>query len=309
MPSATGQYRGGNMRKDITFSTTDGTTLRGWHYVPDAPGKFPTIILAHGFSAVKEMYLDRYAEAFAKAGLASVVYDNRNFGASDGEPRQEIDPWLQVRDYSDAITFAQTLEQTDPARIGVWGSSYSGAHVLVVAAIDRRVNCVVSQVPAISGYHGFRRLVRADLIASLRASLHADRADRAAGRAPAMLPVVAEDPMASSALPTADSYKWFTEAAASQAPSWRNEVTLRTIEYAFGYEPGAYIGLISPTPLMLIVAVQDHLAVSDLAIAAYERAYEPKRLVLLPGGHFDAYVGEFEQSSGPACDWFRTHLQ
>lgn len=297
------------MRKDISFATTDGTTLRGWHYVPEAPGKHPTIVLAHGFSAVKEMYLDKYAEEFARAGLASVVYDNRNFGASNGEPRQEIDPWLQVRDYSDAITFAQTLEQTDPARIGVWGSSYSGAHVLVVAAVDRRVKCVVSQVPAISGSQGFRRLVRADFIASLQAGLHADRTNRAAGHAPAMLPVVAEDPMASSALPTADSYKWFTETAATRAPSWRNEVTLRTIEYAFGYEPGAYIGLISPTPLMLIVAVQDHLAVSDLAIAAYERAYEPKRLVLLPGGHFEAYVEAFEQSSAPACDWFRTHLQ
>ena len=76
----------------------------------------------------------------------------------------------------------------------------------------------------------------------------------------------------------------------------------------FGYEPGSYIGLISPTPLLLIVAVKDHLAVSDLAIAAYERAYEPKRLVLLPGGHFDAYVAEFDQSSGPAIEWFRTHL-
>jgi fermentation-respiration switch protein FrsA (DUF1100 family) len=231
------------------------------------------------------------------------------YGASDGEPRQEIDPWLQVRDYSDAIAFAQTLEETDTARIGVWGSSYSGGHVLVVAAIDRRVKCVVSQVPAISGSQGFRRLVRADFITSLQAVLHADRADRAAGRAPSMFPVVAEDPMASSALPTGDSYKWFTETAATRAPSWRNEVTLRTIEYAFGYEPGAYIGLISPTPLMLIVAVRDHLAISDLAIAAYERACEPKRLVLLPGGHFDAYVDEFEQSSGPACDWFRTHLQ
>jgi uncharacterized protein len=122
-----------------------------------------------------------------------------------------------------------------------------------------------------------------------------------------MLPVVAAD-MTPSALPTTDSYTWFTETAASRAPSWRNEVTLRTIEYGFGYEPGAYIGLISPTPLMLIVAVKDHLTVSDLAIGAYEQAREPKRLVLLPGGHFDAYVAGFEQSSMPACDWFRTHL-
>jgi hypothetical protein len=108
-------------------------------------------------------------------------------------------------------------------------------------------------------------------------------------------------------LPTADSYKWLTETKEARAPAWRNEVTLRTIEYAFGYEPGAYIGLISPTPL-LIVAVKDYLAVSDLAIAAYERAEEPKRLALLPGGPFDAYEAMFDQSSGQACDWFRAHL-
>jgi uncharacterized protein len=255
------------------------------------------------------MYLDKYAEAFMQAGFASIVYDNRNFGASDGEPRQEIDPWLQVRDYSDAITFARSLEQTDGERIGVWGSSYSGGHVLVVAAIDRRARCVVSQVPLISGWQNFRRLVRADFLATLRDGLHADRDKRASGGAPAMLPVVAEDPMAPAALPTVDSYKWFTETASARAPAWRNEVTLRTVEYGFGYEPGAYIGQISPTPLMMIVAVNDHLAVSDLAIAAYERAYEPKRLVLLPGGHFDAYVEMFDQSSGPACEWFRAHLR
>src|ERR1039458_1259249 len=156
-----------DMRKDIDFKATDGTTLRGWHYLPDGSGKHATIVMAHGFSAVKEMYLDKFADAFAKAGFASLVYDNRNFGASDGQPRQEIDPWLQVRDYSDAITFALSLDQTDAARIGVWGSSYSGGHVLVVAAIDRRVKCVVSQAPFISGSQGTRRLVRADFLADL----------------------------------------------------------------------------------------------------------------------------------------------
>jgi pimeloyl-ACP methyl ester carboxylesterase len=218
------------MRKDIEFSATDGTILRGWHYLPDGrPGKHPTIIMAHGFSAVKEMYLDRYAEVFAHAGFASVIYDNRNFGASDGLPRQEIDPWLQIRDYSDAITFAQSLGETDAEHIGVWGSSYSGGHVLVVGAIDRRVKCVVSQVPAVSGSQGFRRLVRADFIAGLHAQLAEDRLNRAAGKPPAMIPVIDENPAAVSALPTADSYKWFSEMHKSLAPSWRNEVTLRTL--------------------------------------------------------------------------------
>jgi uncharacterized protein len=80
------------MRNNIAFKTTDGTTLRGWHYLPTGSGRYPTIVMAHGFSAVKEMYLDKYAEAFMQAGFASIVYDNRNLGASDGEPRQELDP-------------------------------------------------------------------------------------------------------------------------------------------------------------------------------------------------------------------------
>src|SRR3954471_18353649 len=120
------------MRQDIEFDA-EGTTLRGWLYSPDgATGPAPTIVMCHGFSAVKEMYLDRYAEAFAEAGFAVLVYDNRNLGASDGEPRQEIDPWAQVRDFRDAITFAGTLEEVDADRIGIWGSSYSGAHTIVV---------------------------------------------------------------------------------------------------------------------------------------------------------------------------------
>src|SRR5205085_7636317 len=103
------------------------------------------------------MYLDHYADRFAEHGLAPLVYDNRNFGASDGEPRQEIDPWQQMRDYRDAITWASGLPEVDAERIGIWGSSYSGGHVLVVGAIDRRVKCVVAQVPLISGYRNARR--------------------------------------------------------------------------------------------------------------------------------------------------------
>ena len=94
----------------------------------------PTVVMAHWFSAVKEMYLDRFAEAFAAVGIASIVFDNRNFGASDGEPRQEIDPWRQVRDYRDAITFARLFRRPMPPRIGIFGSSYSGGHVLTISA-------------------------------------------------------------------------------------------------------------------------------------------------------------------------------
>jgi fermentation-respiration switch protein FrsA (DUF1100 family) len=297
------------MRQDIEFDA-EGVTLRGWLYLPDGgSGLAPTIVMAHGFSAVKEMYLDSFAEAFAAAGLGALVFDNRNFGASDGEPRQEIDPWAQVRDYRHAITYAQTRPEVDPNRIGIWGSSYSGGHVLVVGAIDRRVKCVVSQVPLISGWDNVRALVRSDFIAGFRSMFEEDRAARFQGKEPAMVPVVAEDPLAPSSLPTPDSWKWFTETGRDRAPAWRNEVTLRTVEMLSEYEPGIYISRISPTPVCLVVAARDHLTPAEFAIAAYERALEPKKLVILDGGHFDAYTDGFDEAAGAATGWFTEHLR
>ncbi|ABM95839.1 alpha/beta hydrolase [Methylibium petroleiphilum] len=297
------------MRHDIEFKTEDGTTLRGWHYVPGGDGpKFPTVVMSHGFSAVKEMYLDHYAEALAGVGVASVVYDNRNLGASDGLPRQEVDPLQQIRDYRDAITYAETLPQTDAERIGVFGSSYSGGHVLVVAALDRRVKCVASQVPLISGHRNARRLVRADQFAGLRALFDQDRRARLRGEPPMTMPIISEDPAGPAALPTADSWSFMSATHLLRAPSWKNEITLRSVEMFGEYEPGAHIAYISPTPLLMIVALQDHLTVADEALAAYERALEPKKLVLLKGGHFDAYVQDFHIAGTAVSDWFRQHL-
>ena len=295
-------------RRDVEFSGED-VTLRGWFYPAEGAGSTaPVIVMAHGFSAVKEMYLDRYAEAFAAAGLNALVFDNRNFGASDGEPRQEIDPIAQIRDYRHAITYAQSLPEVDRTKVGVWGSSFSGGHVLVLGAIDKRVGAVVSQVPLVSGYENVRSLVRSDLIGGFREMFDADREARGRGEAPAMVPVVDKDPLAPSALPTPDSYQWFTETHELRAPSWRNEVTLRTVEMLTEYEPGAWIHRIAPTPLLMLVARNDVLTPTELAIGAFGNAREPKKLVVLPGGHFDAYVNGFEESSVPATEWFVEHL-
>src|ERR1700730_15094489 len=187
-------------RRDIELNA-EGVILRGWFYAAEATPA-PTVVMAHGFSAVKEMYLDSFAEVFHGAGLNVLVFDNRNFGASDGEPRQELDPWAQVRDYRHASPYASTLPEVEAARIGIWGSSYSGGHVLVVAAIDRRVKAVASQVPLVSGHDNLRALVRDDFIAGCRAMFDADRLARFQGKAPAMVPVVDKGPLAPSALPT-----------------------------------------------------------------------------------------------------------
>ena len=295
-------------RRDVEFSA-EGVTLRGWFYPAEGVSSpAPVVVMAHGYSAVKEQYLDRYAEVFSAAGIGALVFDNRNFGASDGEPRQEIDPWQQINDYRHAITYATTLDEVDSTRIGVWGSSYSGGHVLVLSAIDRRVKAVVSQGPLVNGVENFRRLVRPDFIGGFREQFDADRLARYNGEAPAMVPVVDEDPLAPSALPTPDSYVWFTESGNSFAPSWKNEVTLRSVEMLSEYSPESFIHLIAPTPLLLISAGNDVLTPTDLAIAAFEKAREPKRIEVLPGGHFDIYTEGFDASSGLAKDWFLQYL-
>ena len=296
------------MQQDIAFNA-EGTTLRGWLYTPDASlAPIPTIVMAHGFAGVKEMYLDSYAEVFTQAGLAALVFDHRNFGASDGEPRQEIDPWAQVRDYRHAITYVRTRAELDREHIGVWGTSYSGGHVLVIGAIDRRVKCVVSQVPLVSGYRNMVRMVRADQLARVRARFDQDREARFAGQLPAMIPVVSAD-RAGAALPSADAYAWFTQVSV-RAPAGKNEVTLRSLEMMAEYEPSSYVERISPTPLLMIIAAQDHLAVAEEAFATFNQAREPKSLVILPDGHFEAYVGSgFTSASGAACEWFVHQLR
>ena len=293
-------------RQDIEFES-EGTTLRGWLYTSAETGEAqPTVVMAHGYSAVKEQYLDRYAEVFAARGLAVVVFDHANFGASDGETRQEVDPQRQIRGYRDAISFAQTRPELDPDRIGVWGTSYSGGHALVVAAHDKRVRAVVSQVPTINGFENAQRRTPPHKVAAQRAAMDADRLARFRGEPPVMVPVVAEG-SGPCALPGADSYDFFT-VSAEWATSWRNEVTFRSAEMAREYSPVHDIGLISPTPLLLIVAENDVLTLTDVQLAAYEQALEPKALRIIPGGHFAPYVEQFTETSDAAADWFAQHL-
>ena len=104
--------------------------------------------MAHGTSATMFMVMDKYAQAFQLAGFAVLAYDHRNFGRSEGEPRQEINPWVQCRGYRDAIDFAVTLAEVDSDRIALWGDSYSGGEVVVVGAIDRRAKAIIAQCPA-----------------------------------------------------------------------------------------------------------------------------------------------------------------
>ena len=139
------------MRQDVEF-VSEGVLLRGWLLLPEGAGPHPGVVVTGGFGGVKEVFLAHdYPQVFCDAGLAVLVYDHINCGASDGLPRRELDPIKQQRGYKDAITFLAAHPDVDAERIGIWGTSYSGGHVLAVGAADRRVRCVVSQAMTISG--------------------------------------------------------------------------------------------------------------------------------------------------------------
>ncbi|MET3133228.1 pimeloyl-ACP methyl ester carboxylesterase [Oxalobacteraceae bacterium GrIS 1.11] len=306
-------------RADIQFDA-GGVTLRGWLYRPIGPVSAPgaptpgaptpgaTIVMAGGFGTSKEMYTDRYAEKFAAAGFIVLLYDQRGFGASDGEPRHEIDPWLQVEDLRHALTCAHGLVQVDPARVGVWGSSYSGGHALVVAATDHRVSCVVAQVPTISGSRTARRRIGGAADQALLARFADDRQRRANGADPARLPL-AGDAASGALYQSPDALDWYA-GACRLAGHAMPVITLRSVELARAYDPGDYIARISPTPLLMQVAQHDQITPTDLALRAYRDALEPKALQLIDGaGHFDVYIRDVEAVSDAALRWFERHLR
>lgn len=284
------------MRLDVSFDA-DGVTLRGWLFVPDDL-KEPraAIIVSHGFSAIKEQ--DLHAKPFADAGFVVLLYDHRNLGSSDGEPRQEIDPWRQILDMRHAISFMRSRKEVDPEKIGLWGTSYSGGHVLVVAAMDRRVKCVVAQAFTVDGYVALRRRLGDEGYAEMRRKIDADYEARFRGEPPQYVAVTE---------PGTVSYEHLHHGEAGKL--YPNKVTLRSRDLHMGYVPGAFVSRIAPTPLLMIVPDNDTTTPTDLQLKAFAEAGEPKKLVVIKDSeHYGVYREHFEQTYRAAVDWFNQHL-
>ncbi len=293
-------------RLDVEFDAEGAVTLRGWLYVPDGRGPHPAVTMASGYAAAKEHGIERFAQAFADDGFVVLLHDHRNFGASDGDPRHDVDPWRQIADWRGAISFLESRPEVDAERIGVWGTSYAGGHAIVLGATDPRLRCVVAQVPTISGFEQGLRRVPPEAEAALEEAFADDDRAQARGEPPGYQAIVSADPAVPASYRAPDAIDFYLQPIPDGR--WQNTVTIRSTRAARMYEPGGWIGRVSPTPLLVVVALNDTITVTDLALAAYERALEPKRLELVPGGHFDPYLSNFREASGAARAWFREHL-
>lgn len=293
---------------------SEGATLRGRLYIPEkSKNKFPVVIMAHGYSAtINGMVADKYAEVFCNAGFAVVLYDHRNLGRSDGEPRHEMNRWTQARGYRDAINFATTLTEIDTSKIGLWGDSMSGDEAIFVAAMDHRVKAVVAQVPACG-----REIPPEDpdgkLFQSLKNTfLEGDINTPETVMGP--MPIVSFDQETfPSLLKPITAYRWFIDYGCRYNTQWVNRATYVTPKVPTKFNSVICIPHIKAA-LQMMISYDDEMpgANSDVSRNAFSRAPEPKELVQMDGGHFGLvyYPSKyFDEASVKQAAFFTKHLK
>jgi len=298
----------------VEFPSEDAI-LRGRLYLPEVrSGQLPIIVMAHGYSAtINGMTADRYAERYVEAGLAVLLYDHRNFGISDGEPRQEINIWTQARGYLSALDYVSSLREVDPDRVALWGNSMSGSEVIVVAAVDPRVKAVVAQVPGF-GDDPLPEDTDGKLFDSIRDTLlHGDiQATPETTIGP--LPVVSSSPaIVPSIMKPITAFRWCIDYGGRFNTKWENQVTHVTPEVPVPFNAGLCVAHLK-VPLLMVVPYEDEMPYcsADIARQVYEMAPGPKRLHQVDGGHFGLLYYPsplFDDASKAQVDFLREHFQ
>lgn len=295
------------LRRDVAF-VSGGVTCRAWAYEPDVTvaRPAPCIVMAHGLSGTRNASLEPYAERFVTAGFYVLLFDYRYLGDSGGEPRQLISIPRQLEDWKAAIAFARAMPGVDGDRIGLWGTSLAGGHVVVAAARDGRIGAVAAQCPMLDGRASARKVrlqVGFGKIVQLAAASLIDNARAMLGLSPRYVPLVAPDGEL-AAMPTADAYKGLM---AIVPPGWRNQVAARLFLRLPFYRPIRQAREVK-CPTLFIVCESDTVVSTTAPAKAVARMGRAK-LLTLPIGHFDIYKGEWlERSSGEQLALFRQAL-
>lgn len=288
-----------------TFYASPGYQLSGIVYRPagDRPAPLPGVVLCQGFGGFKEGTPPTLATHLAANGYVVLSFDYRGFGESEG-PRGRLDPFGQVQDVRDAITYLAGLEDVDGSRIGLYGTSFGGALVSYTAAVDARAKSVVATVPVSHGERWLRSLRRHWEFEEFLDELEEDRRERVlTGRSRLVekYHIMVPDPQTT---------EYYAEVVRQQPQLAHAQITLESVERIMEFRPVDVAHLISPRPLLVIAAERDILVRPEQATSLYEAAREPKRLVTMPGvNHFTVYKPPVrEQVMDLAVDWFDTHM-
>lgn len=278
-------------REDREFlSGTD--QCAAWFYRPNVPPPYPCVILAHGFGAIREAKLDEYAEQFAQAGLAALVFDYRHLGASGGQPRQIIDINKQLADWQAAIAYARTIPEVDKKRLVLWGTSFSGGHVIQTAAHDPEIAAVIAQVPFTDGF-ATMGAVEFTLVIRLLFRCLLDNINRLLNRPPVYIQIIGAAGSL-SAMTGDDAVKGYNALLPSNS-GWVNKVAARVLATTMFYRPIKVAAQIA-CPLLICLCEDDRITPAAPAKAVAKLA--PKgELKEYPGDHFALYQGQLFKDS------------
>lgn len=292
------------MKRPVTFYS-EGCKLVGDVYYPDdiQPGETRAgIVLCHGYTGVKDLYLPDNARVLNEAGYMVMTFDYKGWGESAGA-RSRLAPYSRVADVQAAVSFLSTLPEVDAERLGIYGTSYGGATVVWVGAIDLRVKCIVSVVGIGQGARWMRSVRRPDEWYDLLDRAGADRSQRA---------LTGESTFVERSeilLPDRQSAE-LAAAARRQNPAAVNTIPLEYIDDTLGFNPDWVVDKIAPRPILFITTDNDRLVPPAESEHLYARAGEPKKLVVLQGyGHYEVYVEPaFSAVMDATLDWYRTYL-
>jgi fermentation-respiration switch protein FrsA (DUF1100 family) len=296
------------VRRDVDF-VSGGVVCRAWLYLPSRTARpVPCVVMAHGFGATRDSALEPYAERFAAAGYATLVFDYRHFGASDGLPRQLLSVGRQLEDWDAAIAFVRSLEVVDPDRVALWGTSFSGGHVVRAAAKDGRIAAVSSQSPMMDGVaSSIAALKSGGLWSALRFGWHGglDLARAAMGLEPHRIPIVGP-PGTLAAMTAPDAAAGFRALA---PPGFVNSVAARIGLLLGLYRPGRAARHLR-CPILIQICETDSVAPPRAAERAAARAGRWAEVKRYPEGHFEVYTGApFERGVRDQLEFFARHLQ
>jgi fermentation-respiration switch protein FrsA (DUF1100 family) len=283
-------------------------TLAGLLYLPAGDGPHPCVVLGGGWCYVKELVQPYYAALFAERGIAALIFDYRHMGASTGEPRQHIDPWRQIEDYRNAISFMESRDDVDADRIGAWGISYSGGHVMILGAIDARVRAICSVVPTVDGYENMRLAHGTLGFRRFRAALLEARRRLYATGEHTYLPHQPKDDGELATWPFPKSRATFARLKETQAPAYEGRSTAASAELLLAYSVMPYAERLVDTAALMVVAEGDDHTHWDLAARAYGAIPgQRKRLHVVPRStHLTMYEDEsaIRGVAALAADWF-----
>jgi fermentation-respiration switch protein FrsA (DUF1100 family) len=301
------------MRTDVEFQS-GGTTVRGHFYTPDdGEGPFPVVVMAGGWCYVKELVQPDYAAKFVEAGIAALVFDYRNFGDSDGEPRQHIDPWEQIEDYRNAVSFVERHPDVDASRIGLWGISYSGGHVLIVGATDSRVKCIVSNIPVVDGQQSMQLAHGSLGYRALTELILEDRRKHSETGEYGYMPMSSTDPSAGLVTwPFPEVTEAFIMLKEREAPNHEHRNTIASVEKLIEYNVGPWVSRIHNVPTLMTVAEKDDITTWDEEIRMYNRIPTTKKrlFVFEETSHMTLYSNKsrLEIAAEQGRDWLVQHL-